>query len=124
MSRQQSPPDGDESTSLAELRDEYPSGWRILVQNESVGYMLDALLDALPGSEFTKSELAREAGVSRQSVYTHLDLLLALGVLTPVENASPERYRVTADSDLLTLLHQVNGLVNERLAEYTHRQRY
>ena len=117
MSRQQSPPDGDESTSLAELRDEYPSGWRILVQNESVGYMLDALLDALPGSEFTKSELAREAGVSRQSVYTHLDLLLALGVLTPVENASPERYRVTGDSDLLTLLHQVNGLVNERLAE-------
>jgi Sugar-specific transcriptional regulator TrmB. len=117
MSRQQSPPDDDESASLAELRDEYPSGWRILVQHDSVGYMLDALLDALPGSEFTKSELATEAGVSRQSVYTHLDLLLALGVLTPVENSSPERYRVSDDSNLLTLLHQVNGAVNESLAQ-------
>jgi len=117
MSRQQSPPDADDPTAVADLRDEYPSGWRLLIQNDSVGYMLDALLDSLPGSEFTKSELAREAGVSRQSVYTHLDLLLALGVLTPVENSSPERYRVTADSDLLTLLHQVNGLVNDRLSE-------
>ena len=117
MSSQEPPTDAAENRSMDELRDEYPSGWRILVQNESVGYILDALMDALPGSEFTKSELATEAGVSRQSVYTHLDLLLALGVLTPVENSSPERYRVTTDSDLLTLLHQVNGLVNDRLSE-------
>lgn len=103
--------------SVAEIRDEYPSGWRILVQNESVGYLLDALMDALPGAEFTKSELAEQAGVSRQSVYTHLDLLLALGVLTPVEGSSPQRYRVNSDSDLLTLLHQVNGAVNERLSQ-------
>lgn len=101
---------------MDDLRDEYPSGRRILVQNESVGYVLDALMDALPGSEFTKSELAAEAGVSRQSVYTHLDLLLVLRVLEPVEDSSPERYRVNADSELLALLHQGNGIVNERLA--------
>lgn len=113
----QKPPANDaERLSMDELRDEYPSGWRVLVQNESVGYILDALMDALPGAEFTKSELATEAGVSRQSVYTHLDLLLALGVLEPVEHASPERYRVNVESDLLPLLHQVNGVVNERLA--------
>jgi DNA-binding transcriptional ArsR family regulator len=91
--------------------------WRILVQNESVGYILDALLDALPGSEFTKSALATDAGVSRQSVYTHLDLLLVLGVLEPVEESSPQRYRVNADCDLLDLLQQVNGTVNQRLSE-------
>ncbi len=102
---------------MDDLRDEYPSGWRILVQNESIGYILDALMDALPGSEFTKSELATEAGVSRQSVYTHLDLLLVLGVLEPVEDSSPERYRVDSDSELLDLLHQVNGKVNKRLSE-------
>ena len=101
------------------LRDEYPSGWRILVQNESVGYILDALMDALPGSEFTKTELAREAGVSRQSVYTHLDLLIALDVIEPVEDTSPQRYRVHGDSDLLTLLHQVNGTVNQKLSSPT-----
>jgi DNA-binding transcriptional ArsR family regulator len=113
MSSQKSPPD----ESVDELRDEYPSGWRILVQNESVGYILDALMDALPGSEFTKSELASEAGVSRQSVYTHLDLLLALDVLEAVEETSPQRYRVDGDSDLLDLLHQVNGKVNQQLSE-------
>ncbi|WP_336326463.1 ArsR family transcriptional regulator [Halovenus sp. HT40] len=117
MSSQKSPPNSADDLSMDDLRDEYPSGWRILVQNESIGYILDALMDALPGSEFTKSELATEAGVSRQSVYTHLDLLLVLGVLEPVEDSSPERYRVDSDSELLDLLHQVNGKVNKRLSE-------
>jgi len=115
MPDQKSPAD-EEPLSMDELRDEYPSGWRILVQNESVGYVLDALMDTLPGAEFTKSELASDAGVSRQSVYTHLDLLLALEVLEPVEGSSPQRYRVNAESELLDLLHQVNGTVNQQLA--------
>ncbi|QSG06295.1 ArsR family transcriptional regulator [Halapricum desulfuricans] len=102
---------------MDDLRDEYPSGWRILVQNESVGYILDALMDALPGAEFTKSELATEAGVSRQSLYTHLDLLLALEVLEPVEGSSPQRYRVNSASELLDLLHQVNGAINQQLMD-------
>lgn len=117
MSSQKPPTDPAENLSMDELRDEYPSGWQILIQNESVGYLLDALMDALPGTEFTKSELANEAGVSRQSLYTHLDLLLALGVLEPVETSSPQRYRVDAESELLNLLHQVNGTVNQRLSD-------
>lgn len=117
MSSQKPPADSAENLSIDELRDEYPSGWRILIQNESVGYLLDALMDALPGAEFTKSELANKAGVSRQSLYTHLDLLLALGVLDPVENSSPQRYRVDTESELLDLLHQVNGTVNQRLSD-------
>jgi DNA-binding transcriptional ArsR family regulator len=116
MSSPKSPTDEVETLSMDELRDEYPSGWRILVQNESVGYILDALMDALPGTEFTKSELASDAGVSRQSVYTHLDLLLALEVLEPVGGSSPQRYRVNAESELIDLLHQVNGTVNQQLA--------
>jgi len=102
---------------MAELRDEYPSGWRILVQNESIGYVLDALMDSLPGAEFTKSELAERSGVSRQSVYTHLDLLLALDVLEPVEGSSPQRYRPNHESEVLQLLHQLNGAVDSTLAE-------
>lgn len=117
MASQKPPTDTGENLSMDELRDEYPSGWRILVQNESVGYILDALMDALPGAEFTKSELADAAGVSRQSLYTHLDLLLALDVLEPVEGSSPQRYRANADSEVLELLHQVNGEVNRKLSE-------
>lgn len=117
MTDQQTTSGGAESLSTADLRDEYPSGWRILTQNESVGYLLDALMDALPGAEFTKSELAAEAGVSRQSLYTHLDLLLALEVLEPVEASSPQRFRANDDSEVLEMLHQVNGVVNQQLAE-------
>mgnify|MGYP000704725498 CR=1 FL=1 len=117
MSSQRPPDETIETPAMDELRDEYPSGWRIIVQNESVGYILDALMDALPGREFTKSELATEAGVSRQSVYTHLELLLALAVLEPVADSSPQRYRVSADSELLDLLHQVNGFVNGQLSQ-------
>lgn len=103
--------------SMEKLRDEYPSGWRILVQNESVGYILDAVMDARPETEYTKSELASDAGVSRQSLYMHLDLLLALEVLEPVADSSPQRYRVHSDSELLTLLHQVNGTVKRHLSD-------
>lgn len=114
MPSQNSPSD---DLSNAELRDEYPSGWRVLVQNESVGYILDALMDSLPGTEYTKSELATDAGVSRQSLYTHLNLLLALNVLDPVEDSSPHRYRVNADSELLSLLHQVNGTIIQQMSD-------
>ena len=117
MSSQKSPSNAADDQSMDELRDEYPSGWRILVQNASVGYILDALMDSLPGAEYTKSELATDAGVSRQSIYTHLDLLLALDVLEPVEASSPQRYRVNSDSELLGLLHRVNGTVDRRLGE-------
>ncbi len=121
MSGQESPAE-NVGLEVDELRVEYPSGWRALVQHESVGYVLDALLDAFPGAEFTKSELAAEAGVSRQSIYTHLEFLLALGVLEPVEHASSERYRINDDSELLELLHRINGEVNERLqADVTSR---
>lgn len=117
MSERNTQKDGVQHRSMSELRTEYPSGWRILVQHQSVGAILDALMDALPREEFTKTEIANDAGVSRQSLYTHLDLLLALEVLHPVSNSSPQRYRVNTDSKLLTLLHQVNGVVNEQLAE-------
>jgi DNA-binding transcriptional ArsR family regulator len=111
---QQSRPHSD-SHDVAELRDEYPTGWRILTQKDSVGLMLDAIMDSLPGSEFTKTELAERAGVSRQSVHTHLDMLLALGVLERVPETSPERYRADRESDVLELLHRLEGAVNERM---------
>ena len=107
----------DRGTTADELRDEYPSGWRVLTRHDSVAAMIDAVMDALPGEEFTKSELAERAGVSRQSVHTHYDLLLTVGILEPVDGSSPQRYRANADSELLRLLHEVDGAVNEKLGE-------
>jgi hypothetical protein len=38
-------------------------------------------------------------------------------VLSKEVPPSPQRYRVNGDSDLLDLLHQVNGKVNQRLSD-------
>lgn len=100
---------------MAELRDEYPSGWRVLTQHESVGYMIDALMDA-PDHHFSKSRLAEKAGVSRQSVHTHLPLLLQLEVVEVVEDTSPETYTLNSGDELVRELHRLNGLVNQRLS--------
>jgi hypothetical protein len=110
----QTPDDGAES-DVAELRDEYPSGWRILTQHDSVSYMTDTLLD-MPDQQFSKAGLAAQAGVSRQSVHTHIDLLLKLDIAERVEDTGTVKYtRSSADEDMIRLLVKLNGLVNRKL---------
>ena len=104
----------DTDGEMAALRDEYPSGWRVLTQHESVGYMIDALMYA-PDYHFSKSKLAEQAGVSRQSVHTHLPLLRRLGIVSVVEDSSPEQYTLDSGDELVRELHRLNGLVNEKL---------
>lgn len=100
---------GDEQRAF---REEYPSGWLVLTRNESVPYVLDALLDLPPRREVNQTELAELAGVSRQSVSRHLDLLLTVGVLEPVEGTSPQRYRFDEESPVSRALIQLDGAVN------------
>ena len=104
----------DTDTELSELRDEYPSGWRVLTQHSSVGYMIDALMDA-PDYHFSKSELAEQAGVSRQSVHTHLPLLRQLDIVRAVSDTTPEQYTLNSGDELVRELHRLNGLVNAKL---------
>jgi len=99
---------------MADLRDEYPSGWRVLTQHSSVGYMIDALMDA-PDYHFSKSELADQAGVSRQSVHTHLPLLRRLDIVRVVDDSSPEQYTLNSGDEFVRELHRLNGLVNAKL---------
>lgn len=107
-------PEQDDDGNIADLRDEYPSGWRVLTQHESVGFIIDALLDA-PDYHFSKSKLSEHAGVSRQSVHTHLPLLRRLDIVQAVEDSSPETYTLNSDSALVSELHRLNGLVNAKL---------
>ena len=103
----------DTDAEMAALRDEYPSGWRVLTQHSSVGYMIDALMDA-PDYHFSKSELAEQAGVSRQSVHTHLPLLRRLDIVQVVDD-SPETYTLNSGDEMVQELHRLNGLVNAKL---------
>jgi len=108
-------PDEAGESDIAELRDDYPSGWRILTQHDSVPYMTDTLLD-MPDQQFTKAGLADQAGVSRQSVHTHIDLLVKLDIAEKVEETGTVKYtRSSADEDIIRLLVRLNGLVNQKL---------
>lgn len=102
----------DRNREKRELREVYPSGLMALMKNESIAYILDALLDAPPHREFNQSELAREAGVSRQTVNRHLDLLVGLGVMDEVADTSPTRYRFDAESEVSTALIKLEQAIN------------
>lgn len=93
-------------------REEYPSGWLVLARNESVAKVVDALLDLPPHREVNQSELADYADVSRQSVSRHLDLLVEIGVLEPVENTRPQRYRFDPTSDVSRAIVELDGAMN------------
>ena len=94
------------------IREAHPSGWLVLTKNDSAAKIIDALLDLPPHREFNQSELAEQAGVSRQSVNRHLDLLLGIEVIEPVENTRPQRYRFDPTSDVSRAIIQLDGAMN------------
>ncbi len=94
------------------VREKYPSGWLVLTRNESVQFVIDALLDLPPHREFNQSELAEMAGVSRQSVRRHLDLLRSVDIIESVEATNPQRYRFNPESDVSQAIMQVDGAMN------------
>jgi DNA-binding transcriptional ArsR family regulator len=91
---------------------QHPTGWSVVAESDAVVDIIDALLDLPPHREFNKSELAEFAGVSRKSVHTHLDLLLALGLITEVEGTTPTRYRFDPENDITQKIIELDAAVN------------
>ncbi|ERH02613.1 MAG: hypothetical protein J07HN6_00651 [Halonotius sp. J07HN6] len=104
-------PGDTDATDTKEARLENPSGVLYLFQHESIPIIIDAILTLPPGREFTKTELADHAGVTRQTVSKYIDRLLDLDIIEPVPNTSPRRYRV-ADSDVVEELFALNSALN------------
>ena len=94
-----------------EARLENPSGVLYLFQHESVPILLDAILTLPPGREFTKTELADHAGVTRQTVSKYTDLLLETDIIEEIPNSSPRRYRV-AKTNVVQELFELNSALN------------
>ena len=94
-----------------EARLENPSGVLYLFQHESIPILIDAILTLPPGREFTKTELADHAGVTRQTVSKYIDRLLDLDIVEAVPNTSPRRYQV-ADSAVVEELFALNSALN------------
>ena len=102
----------DAATGGGGNRGEHPTGWLVLTRYESIPYIIDALLDLPPRREFNQSELAELADVSRQSVNRHIDLLIEVGIIEPVEETSPQRYRFDERNDVSRALIQLDGAMN------------
>lgn len=63
------------------------------------------------------SEIARQAGIARSTVYDHLDELVTLGVAEFTrESGASQRYQL-ADTEIAQRLYELDGLVLQRLLE-------
>lgn len=64
------------------------------------------------GRDLSKSEIARQAGVSRSTVYEYLDGFLALGVVEETRTTQAghsTRYQLDEGSELAETLYQLEG---------------
>lgn len=113
MSETEAPPESE--MGMKEQRLAYPTGWLYLCQHESIHLMIDALLQVDPKKEFTQTELAEFAGVSRQSVRRHIDKLVELGVVATT--AGGRRYHYDLDSPVGQRIAELNAEINAVAAE-------
>lgn len=66
--------------------------------------------------EFTITELAEQTGLTRASVYEHIDDLVALEVAEELQVGKSTRYR-TADSPVAEKCYECSGVTLQRLLE-------
>jgi DNA-binding transcriptional ArsR family regulator len=88
-----------------------PSGWLYLIQHDSVPVLVDALLDWPTDREFTVQEFADHAGVVRQTVSKHCEVLLDVGLIEEVPDTYPQRYRIS-ESPVTKELFAFNSAIN------------
>jgi DNA-binding transcriptional ArsR family regulator len=96
MATHDSDPDPERSDREAtkQARLEHPSGVLHLTRHEAVPVLLDALLDWPTDREFTVTEFADHAGLVRQTVSKHVDLLVEVGLVERLDETNPQRYRI------------------------------
>lgn len=109
MAQSDSASDGRAQTKQARLSN--PSGWLYLTQHDSVPLLVDALLDWPPDREFTVQEFATHAGLVRQTVSKHLDILIDVGLLEAIPETHPQRYRLR-ESAVTKELFAFNSAIN------------
>ena len=98
-------------TETKQARLDNPSGWLYLTQYESVPMLVDALLDWPTDREFTVQEFADHAGVVRQTVSKHLEVLLDVNLIEEIPETHPQRYRIS-DSEVTKELFGFNSAIN------------
>jgi DNA-binding transcriptional ArsR family regulator len=113
MAQSDTDPRPQRRTETKQARLNNPSGWLYLTQHESVPILVDALLDWPTDREFTVQEFADHAGVVRQTVSKHLDVLLEVRLIEEVPETYPQRYRIS-NSPVTEELFTFNSAINAK----------
>lgn len=111
MAQSDTDPSTQHRTETKQARLNNPSGWLYLTQHESIPVLVDALLDWPTNREFTTQEFADHAGVVRQTVSKHLDVLLDVRLIKEVPETYPQRYRIN-NSPVTEELFGFNSAIN------------
>ena len=83
------------------------------------------VLVAERGRDLSKSEIARQAGIARSTVYDHLDDLERLGVVTHTRTSgASERYELNENSDVADLLDKLEGVTLQALLDLDEADRF
>ncbi|AGN01731.1 hypothetical protein L593_08930 [Salinarchaeum sp. Harcht-Bsk1] len=105
------------ATTQAPDEEAYADGTPIVeLLGDSARVKLLSVFAGKRSREFTISELAENAGISRKSVYNHVDELVEFGVAQPIEAGSGTRYR-TAETAVAQKLFELDGVTLQRLVE-------
>lgn len=97
-----------------QLRKDHPSGFMKLFTHPDMRFVIDALLEQ-PASEFTKTHLATQTGVSIDTLDKLLPTLQELGVITVTDNT--EHYRFQETTPVSKALIQLGGTINAMALE-------
>jgi|AntRauTorcE11898_2_1112593.scaffolds.fasta_scaffold14155_2 DNA-binding transcriptional ArsR family regulator len=66
--------------------------------------------------DLSVSEIGRQAGVARSTVYDHLDDFVELGVVEFTRETGPsKRYQLNGDSEIADFLYKLDGTVLSKL---------
>lgn len=83
------------------------------------------VLVAERGRDLSKSEIARQAGIARSTLYNHLDELEILGVVTHTRTSgASERYQLNENSDVADLLYKLEGVTLHALLDLDEDDRF
>jgi DNA-binding transcriptional ArsR family regulator len=72
------------------------------------------------GRDLNVSEISRQAGVARSTVYNNLDPLKKLGVIVHTRDSrdgNSPRYQLNEDSDIAKILYQLEGYTLKELID-------
>ena len=120
--------DGFGPVSLADAYDEVDSEWdhediplRWLFAKDGRGGLVEHAIEAVVRDELVylnQSVLGEKAGVSRHSVYRHIDDLVELGIYTDHGgNGTTRRFKPNKNSQVLRALYTANREVERYVSE-------